>query len=46
MRVKAAHWAQQFSIEKLRDAVRSLLEQEWRVSLRPRKDLIDTIIDG
>jgi len=46
MRVKAAHWAQQFSIEKLRDAVRSLLEQQWRVSLRPREDLIDTVIDG
>ena len=35
MRMEAAAWAQQFSMEGLREAIRALLEKHWSVQLPP-----------
>ncbi|MEZ5401916.1 MAG: glycosyltransferase [Bryobacteraceae bacterium] len=44
LRRNAAAWAQQFSMEGLREAIRKLLEQRWRVRLRggdEKQDRVD-----
>lgn len=39
MRAKAATWAQQFSLEGVRECLRTLLEEHWRTSLASRRDV-------
>jgi hypothetical protein len=44
MRVRAAAWAQRFSLEELRDELRVLFEREWKLApgqLGVRPEVVD-----
>lgn len=43
MRAKAATWAQQFSLEGVREALRELLERHWATKLAPRLEAPDAV---